>query len=48
MTIEALQAEALNILRIETHQQLDDEQRMRLVEISDALWELGSRLPDNA
>lgn len=45
--IEALQAEALEILRIETHRQLDDVQRARLVELSDALWALGSRLPDN-
>ena len=48
MTIESLQNEALKLLRIETHQQLNDEQRIRLAELSDELWALGSRLPDNA
>lgn len=47
MSIQALQAEALALLKIETHQQLNDDQRWRLVEISDELWALGSRLPDN-
>lgn len=47
MKIQFLQAKALILLKLESRQQLTEKQRFELVELSDQLWALGSRLPDN-
>jgi len=47
MKIQYLQAKALVLLKIESKQQLNERQRGELVKLSDELYTLGSRLPDN-
>lgn len=47
MKIQYLQAKALVLLKIESKQQLTERQRAELVKLSDQLYALGSRLPDN-
>lgn len=45
--IAALRAEGLELLKLESVRELDEQERMQLVELSDKLFALGSRLPDN-
>lgn len=47
MTIADLQAQVLELLKIESVSGLTEDQCVRLIQIGDALWALGSRIPDN-
>lgn len=44
--ISTLRAEGYDLLKIEGRVELSTDQKLRLCEISDRLWELGGRLPD--